>query len=78
MLGNCPVDLTDTINACIIFGSDLPGVRGKMARRKASAVVGEYVVIPKDFMLKNKMLLIAADIFSCQCNCVFDHCFEEE
>ncbi|KAL7537435.1 hypothetical protein ACHAXR_007825 [Thalassiosira sp. AJA248-18] len=63
MLQNCPIDTADVTNARSIFGPDLAGVRGKTVRRKPEPVVESHVAIPREFVLSNKVVTLAADVF---------------
>ena len=63
MLDNCPVHRHDVTNARKIYGPDMAGVRGKTVRKKPDPVVESYVAIPRDFVLNNKYITLAADVF---------------
>ncbi|KAL7531043.1 hypothetical protein ACHAXR_006172, partial [Thalassiosira sp. AJA248-18] len=44
-------------------GNDLASVRGKTVRSKPERVVESYVAIPREFMLSNRVVTLAADVF---------------
>ena len=63
MLDNCPVHRNDVTNARKIYGPDITGIRGKTVRKKPVPVVESYVAVPRDFVLNNKYITLAADVF---------------
>ena len=63
MIRNCDITSSDVSNARNMFGPHLEGVRGKTTRSKPDRVVEEYVAVPRDFITRNKMITIAADVF---------------
>ena len=63
LLKNNNVSPAAVSNARTLFGPDLANVRGKTVRIKPDPVVENYVAIPRDFVLANKHLTLAADVF---------------
>ena len=63
LLQNNNVTPTAVTNARTLFGPDLSNVRGKTVRIKPDPVVTNYVAIPRDFVLANKHLTLATDVF---------------
>ena len=64
MIENCPISTSDMSNARVIFGPDLPSVRGKTVRRTPAPVVAEYVSVPQSLVETNRIITLAADVFS--------------
>ena len=63
MVSDCDVVATDVTNAYKLFGKDLAAVRGNTTRRNPAPVVESHVTIPKNFVLNNKAITLAADVF---------------
>ena len=63
MVSDCDVATADITNARNIFGKDLAAVRSKTTRKKPDPVVESYVAVPRDFVLNNKAITLAADVF---------------
>jgi len=63
MLKNNNVSPAAVSDARTLFGPDLANVRGKTVRIRPDPVVENYVAIPRDFVLANKHLTLAADVF---------------
>ena len=63
MIKNCPVTPDVITNACIIFGPDLPSLRGKTVRKTPAPVVSEHVSVPREVVERNKIVTLAADVF---------------
>ena len=61
-LENCPVTATDVSNAHVIFGPDLPGVKGKTVHRSPHRVEMEYLEIPHDYYTLQKFITLTADV----------------
>ena len=61
-LENCPVTATDMSNAHVIFGPDLPGVKGKTACRSPHRVEMEYLEIPCNYYMLQKFVTLTADV----------------
>ena len=61
-LENCPVTATDVSNACVIFGPDLPGVKGKTVCISPHRVETEYLEIPWDYYTLQKFVTLTADV----------------
>ncbi len=62
MIKNCPVIPDAITNAHVIFGPDLPSLRGKPVRRTPAPVVSEYVSVPREVVEQNKIVTMAADV----------------
>ena len=60
-LENCPVTATDMSNASVIFGPDLPGVKGKTVHRIPHRVEMEYLDIC-DYYTLQKFVTLTADV----------------
>ena len=63
LLRNNNVTPAAITNARTLFRPDLANVRGKTVQTKPDPVVENYVAIPRDFVLANKHLTLAADVF---------------
>ena len=63
LLKNDNVSPAAVTNARTLFGTDLANIRGNTVRIKPDTVVENYVAIPKDFVLANKHLTLAANVF---------------
>ncbi len=63
-INNCSISSSDVTNAQAIFGPDLASVRGKTARKKPAPVVVDYVAVPRTLIEANKVITLAADVFS--------------
>ena len=63
MLKNNNVSPAAVSDARTLFGPDLANVRGETVRIRPDPVVENYVAIPRDFVLANKHLTLAADVF---------------
>ncbi|KAL7466217.1 hypothetical protein ACHAXS_006508 [Conticribra weissflogii] len=62
MIANCPINDTDIANAHKICGPDLSGIRGKSTRAKPQSVKTEYISIPRNLVMKNKFVCLAANV----------------
>jgi hypothetical protein len=54
MIQNSPVTPAAIANVCAIFGPDLPSLRGKTVQRTPAPVVSEYVLVPKEVVIRTK------------------------
>jgi hypothetical protein len=62
MIKNCNVTPIDINNAYKLFGDDIASLRGKTFRTTPDPVMADYVEIPKEILVLNKDLTVAADI----------------
>jgi len=62
-LPHCDITVRDITNARLIFGRDLPSLRGKTRRRRPRRVEVNLVEIPRDFLNLYKNITITADVF---------------
>lgn len=62
MNNNCPITAQDIANANLIFGRYLPGMRIKTTRTKPMAVKTEYISIPQNLIMQNKLMFLIADL----------------
>ena len=60
---NCPISQLDVSNARDMFGLQLAGVHIETTRSKSELVVEQYMAIPRDFVLQDKMIMLSADVF---------------
>jgi hypothetical protein len=67
LISNCPVTHTNVTNAQAIFGPDLPSVWGKTVQRAPAPVVTDYVAVPCSVVDRNKVVMLAADVFFVDC-----------
>ena len=63
LIRNCDISPHDVSNARNMFGPQLEGIRGKTTRSKPDTVVEQYVAVPWDFVMRNKIITLSADVF---------------
>ncbi len=63
LINNCPVSSDDVTNAHAIFGPDLANLRGKKVWQTPAPVVDDYVSVPREVVERNKIVMLAADVF---------------
>ena len=61
-LENCPVTVTDVSNAHVIFGPDLPGVKGKTVCISPHREDMEYLEIPCNYCALQKFITLTTDV----------------
>ena len=62
MIVNCPVNFKDVTNAKQIFGPDVLSLKGKSVRRQPSAVIADYVEIPRAILDTLKFVDVSVDL----------------
>ena len=62
-LQNCPITVSDVLNAPVIFGLNYPGIRGATMRdTKVLMTKEQRLAIPIEFYRMHKMGTIIADV----------------
>jgi hypothetical protein len=64
LITSCPITTTNISNARAMFGPDLASIRGKTVQRTPVPVVADYVVVLCSLVETNKVITMAADVFS--------------
>ena len=62
MIVNYPVTFSDVKNSKLIFGPDIPSLKGKSVRRKPDSIITDYVGIPREILESRKELELLTDI----------------
>ena len=62
MITNCPVTVSASKNANLIFGPDLAGVRGRTVRRPPDAVRTDYVHLPRVIQERYQVVVLTSDV----------------
>ena len=62
MIPKFSVTIEDIKNAHTIFGTYVPSLKVKMARRQPKTLVYNYVKITKDILQIHQMVLVAAEV----------------
>jgi hypothetical protein len=62
LLKKCPVTPQDIVNAEVIFGQDIWGLKGKIVRRPGISVSGTLVPVPHDIFAQYKDVTLCIDI----------------
>ena len=61
-ISNCPITIEDINIAEHIYGKDIGSLKGKTVRSKPVPVIRDYVVIPKELIMKHEQIELAIDL----------------
>ena len=62
MINNCPVTTEDIDNADIIYGPDVPALKGKTVRTQSQPVTTDVVKIPPEILSLHKNVTLTGDV----------------